>query len=259
MAKFNVLLEGPIGTGKSTACKTLIEAGLDLFILGTEPGVETIFGDTDESRCHWKYVAPSTTPWDTLISNAERTSLLSMEQLQKSAAINKYDYQQFLEVLRALSDFTCDRCGKNFGPVDDWDESRALSLDGLSGLSKMAMELTVGAKPIKTLPEWGVAQGNLMQLIHKLTGDLKCTFVLCAHMARERDELTGGTTLTVSTLGKAIAPEIPKTFDEVVFTKREGSKFTWSTTEANTDLKARKLPFADNLEPSFVQFFLERV
>ena len=255
MSKINVLLMGPIGTGKTESLKTLLDAGKELFIVSTEPGIESIMGDTDPDRIHWNYIPPATTEWDTLIQAAEATNKYPMDQLQKMQAPNRSDYTQFIEVYRTLSNYTCQRTGKEYGPVDDWDDSRALAVDGLSGLSRMAKQLTVGSKPIITRPEWGVMQGNLMNLLEKLIGDTKCTFVLTSHVSRQADEITGGTHITIDTLGKAINDEIPKPFDEVVCTKRDGGKFYWSTTEGNYDLKARKLPFSDELDPTFVQLF----
>lgn len=259
--KYNILLVGPIGTGKSHCLYTLVKAGKELFILSTEPGLETILGEwkklgVDMSKVHYTKVTPAVTDWDTLIQNAERTNTLTMEQLQKTPAMNKSEYKQFIDVYRALANFT-DQHGEEFGPVDEWDDSRALAIDGLSGLSRMSMHLVVGAKPIKTRPEWGCAMGNLQNLIEKLCDDTKCTFVLLSHVERQEDEITGGTHLTLSTLGNKLAPELVKLPDEIIYTKREGDKFRWSTIEPGIDLKSRKLPWSDDIEPTFVQMFKE--
>jgi hypothetical protein len=255
MSKINVLLMGPIGTGKTFSCKTLLDAGKELFIVATEPGIESIMGDTDPEKVHWNYVPTAVTEWDTLIQSAEATNKYGMDTLQKMQSPNKADYMQFVEVYRVLANYTCQRTGKEYGPVDEWDDSRALVMDGLSGLSRMAKQLTVGTKPIITQPEWGVMQGNLMNLLEKLIGDTKCTFVLISHVDRQVDAITGGTHITIDTLGRALNSQIPKPFDEVMCTKRDGGKFYWSTTEGNYDLKARKLPFSDELDPTFVQLF----
>ena len=256
-AKFNVLLMGPIGTGKTHSCRTLIEGELvrKLFILSVEPGIHTIMGDMPTDRVHWQYIAPASTDWDTMIKNAELVNRYGPEQLQKMQWPNKQEYGQFIEVIRALSNFTCDRTGEEFGPVDEFPSDCALVLDGLSGVSKMAMDVVVGAKPIKSQPEWGIAQDNVRHLLDKCCYETKCTFVLLAHVNRNKDEVTGGTYVTIDTLGQKLAPDIPKPFDEVVYTTRERGNFKWSTERAQTDLKARILPFSDDLEPNFKQLW----
>jgi hypothetical protein len=77
-----------------------------------------------------------------------------------------------------------------------------------------------------------------------------CPVVMIAHAERETDEVTGGSTIMASTLGKKLAPRLPRFFSDVINTKRDGEKFTWSTTTHNMDLKARNIPLADNQPPS---------
>ncbi len=257
--KYNILLVGPVGTGKTYSTHTFIEAGKELFILSTEPGIETILGEwgklgIDMSKVHYTKVMPASIGWDVLIEEAERTNLLTMTQLQNTQSPNKSEFKQFIDVYGALANFT-DQHGEEFGAVDEWDDSRVIMIDGLSGLSRMALHLVVGSKPIKTLPEWGCAMGNLQNLIEKLCDDTKCTFVLVSHVERQKDELTGGTHLTLSTLGNKLAPELVKLPDEIIYTKREGGKFRWSTIESGIDLKSRRLPWSDDIEPTFVQMF----
>lgn len=263
--KVNVLLLGEVGSGKTHSLRSIVEkAKKKLFILSTEQGIESIIGKkskggeiTCEDGCHYCYISPAKDEWETLKQNAKFINTMSMEQLQKMNGMNKGKYAQFLEVLEALCDFKCDRCGESFGPVDEFGDDCFLALDGLTGLSQMVMDLTVGAKPIKTQPEWGAAMDTLHRIIRKLTSDLNCSFVLISHIAREKDEVSGSSQITVSTIGNKLAPEIPKPFDEVVLARREESDFYWSTTANNTLLKSRILPWSDKIEPDFSQFFPE--
>jgi hypothetical protein len=114
------------------------------------------------------------------------------------------------------------------------------------------MNLIVGSKPVKSMADWGVAMDNVERFVTKFTTDIKCTAVMCAHLEREADEVTGGIQLMASTLGKKLAPKIPRFFSDVIQCQRDGSKFTWSTATPNVMLKARNLPIAMNLPPSFV-------
>lgn len=258
--KVNVLVEGPIGTGKTYSLRTIVAAGQELFVVATEPGIASILGDIPCSDgCHWTYIPPGSVPWEVAVKNAEKLNSYSIEQIIKAPSTDKRDYAQLLDVFSALAGFKCDRCGEEFGPVDDWDETRTVAADGLTGLSTMAIQLLVGSKPIKSLPEWLGGQQVLLALINKLCHDTKCNFVLVSHVSRERDEVSGRNLITVSTLGKALAPEIIKPFDEIIFTRRvvsgKDAQFYWSTTEPDVDQKARILPWDDQLEPDFAQIF----
>jgi hypothetical protein len=102
------------------------------------------------------------------------------------------------------------------------------------------------------MPDWMVSQNNLAGFINKLCADLDCHFVLTGHIEREKDEVDGSIKLMASTLGQKLAPKLPRYFDEVILAKHIGDDFLWSTSESNTDLKARMLPIANKLPPSFV-------
>jgi hypothetical protein len=126
-------------------------------------------------------------------------------------------------------------------------------IDSLSGVNIMAMNLVVGSKPVKHQGDWGVAMDNLERLVQKLCIDTKCHFVLIAHAERETDEVQGGSKIMAATLGRKLAPRLPRFFSDVVLADKQGTKFTWSTAAVGADLKARNLPIADGLPPDFGQ------
>jgi hypothetical protein len=249
----NTLLLGATGTGKTYCLRTLADAGLEVFIISTEPGIASTLGDTDPSKVHWHYIAPATASWTDMIQSAERINQLSFEALAKLPDINKRKYHEFLDVLTTCNDFVDDRTGQHFGDVSTWGPDRALVVDSLSGLNVMAMNLVIGSKPVKSQADWGVSMDNLERFITKLTTDTRCFFILTAHLERETDEMTGGTQLMASTLGRKLAPRLPRFFDDVVQCRREGDKFVWATDTLNVDLKARNLPLSGSLAPSFTQ------
>jgi hypothetical protein len=252
--KVNTLIQGPIGTGKSHSLRSLVELGLELFVISTEPGIEHLLGDTDPARCHWHYVAPANPDWDVMLASANAINTLSQSDLQKTQG-NRIEYRQFIEFLSTCANFTCDRTGQQFGPIDSFGTDRCVAWDGLSGLSIMAMDLVCGNKPIKTLSDWGVAMDNLERSISKATNNTQCSFVLTAHVEREIDEVFGGTKINVSTLGKKLAPKIPRFFDEVVQAVRVGDQFHWSNMDNGVDLKKRLLPFGEDLAPNFTLLY----
>lgn len=251
--KTNTLLLGPSGTGKTYSIRTLLDAGLEVFVIATEPGIESVLGDTDPTRLHWHYVKPQASTWDTLMAIGERINRLSFETLAKSVDPNRSAYTQWLEVLNQCANFIDDRTGEEFGDVTLWDESRALVVDSLTGLNVMAMDLVVGSRPVKGMQDWQIAQNNLEKFLQTLVTATRCHFVLTGHIEREVDEVLGGVKLMASTLGRKLAPKIPVFFDDVVLAEREGDKFFWSTSAAGADLKARNLPISAKLPPTFTQ------
>lgn len=115
----------------------------------------------------------------------------------------------------------------------------------------MSRNLTVGLKPNPAPGEWGVMQSNILNLLRKLCSDCQCFFICIAHVERENNEVTGVQNLTVSTLGAKLAPKIPPLFTNVVYAKRIGTNFLWSTADSGVDTKNGDLPLSDQLQPSF--------
>lgn len=253
--KANVLNLGPIGTGKTHALLTIPQKK-KVGLIGLEPGVHNILTPQNwrcEEDRHLAYIAPAKTPFATMISNAKHINMLTPDQLQKmsKATANASDYMQFIHVLNLCEDYKCERCHTSFGAVDQWGDDWVLACDGLSGLSIMSMDLVVGAKPIKTQPEWGVAMDNLERLVGKWCYDTKCSFILIAHAEKEVNEVSGAMTIMAGTLGRKLAPKLPKFFDEVLLSRREGGNFYWSTVEPQADLKTRVLGWSDRIEPNY--------
>jgi len=57
----------------------------------------------------------------------------------------------------------------------------------------------------------------------------------------------------VSSLGRKLAPKLPRFFSDCIQSVRSGKEFTWSTATSNAALKSRNLPIANNIQPSFVR------
>lgn len=244
------MLLGESGTGKTHSIRTLVDAGLEVFVLFTEPGME-VLADVPKEKLHWHYVPPAAPDFASMIASATKINTMSFDALTKLPDIDKRKFTEFIDVLTSLSDFQCDRTGLKYGSVDSWGPDRVLVMDSLSGLNIAAMNLVAGSKPVKSMGDWQVAVDNLERLLMKLCVDTRCHFVLTAHLERETDEVTGGTTLVSSTLGRKLGPKLPRFFSDVIHVKRQGEKFTWSTATSNVATKNRYLPIADNLPPSF--------
>lgn len=253
----NILLMGPAGTGKTHSIGTLVEAGVEVFYLGLEPGLESLLGYfTDKGKpvpdnLHWHQVESQKASFTELLSNAKKVNTMALDTLAKLADPNRAKYNQFEKILEALNDFKDDRTGQSFGCTDTWDQSRCLVIDGMAGLSRAAMGLVVGGKPVSNQSDWGIAQKQIETLIFMLTNQLKCHFVLISHVERETDAVLGGTKIMLSSLGKALGPKLPPMFSDVILTVREGTKFSWDTGSAMADVKSRNLPIAQGLPADF--------
>lgn len=251
-----VLLLGATGSGKTHSITTLCEAGVKPFVIFTEPGMATLSkvlkekGLPEDAAC-WHYVSPAKQDFKSMISMSQNLNRMSFDMITKMTDPDKGQYLQWVEVLRTCENFVDDRTGEAYGNVSEWGTDRALVIDSLSGLNDMAMALLVGSRPTRSMPDWMVAQNNLLGFLNKLTTDTDCHFVLTGHLEREQDEISGGIQLMASTLGKKLAPKIPRYFDEVVMCKHVSDKFLWSTAESNADLKSRVLPISNSIEPSF--------
>lgn len=253
----NVMLMGPAGTGKTHSIGTLVESGLEVFYVAMEPGLESLNGYfTDRGQpvpdnLHTHIVKAPQASFSELIAAATKVNTMNLDSLAKSVDMHRDKYNQFLELLRALSDFTDQRTGKTYGPVDSWDASRVLVLDGLTGVCNAAMTLVVGGKAVRSQSDWGIAQGQVENIIRKLCNDCKCHFILLSHVERETDQVLGGVKLMASALGKALAPKLPPMFSDVILCVREGANWKWDTASAIADVKTRSLPIAGNNPPDF--------
>jgi hypothetical protein len=258
------LVMGTPGSGKTDALATLIEADLDLFVIVTEPdGISSLIDSCDRrklpiDRLHWVTCLPATPGWSALQDMVKTLGTMGFEQIQniKSGVGKEMTRVPADKLIKSFANFHCERTDKDFGPVDKWGPDRALAFDSLSGLNLISWMLGVGYKPAAHQGEWGMTMNFIEQVLLKLTSDRNSFFVLNAHLEREPNELTGATQMMVSTLGKKLAPKIPRFFSEVVLARRtlknNTASFTWSTADSMADLKNRSLPIGTELSQSFV-------
>jgi hypothetical protein len=253
----NILLMGPSGTGKTYSIGTLVDLGIETFYLSLEAGMESLLGYwTDHgkeipSNLHWhKLVAPKAN-FAQMITNAKNINMLNLDALAKMTDPDKSKHNQFVSLLEALNNFPDDRTGEKHGPVNEWDQSRVLVIDGATGISQCAMALVVGGKAVRNQSDWGIAQDQVEKIVRMLCDNCSCHFVLLAHVERETDAVLGGVKLMVSTLGKALAPKFPAMFSDVILSTRNGDKFVWDTASAMADVKTRNLPMKGDNPPDF--------
>lgn len=263
----NVMIEGPTGTGKTYSIGSLCDPslGLDVFYLALEPGLETLMGYFTDPKpyglglsapppnFHWHYLQPRTQGFENMRKTADNIGKFDLAGLTKMRDPDRGKNNQMVDVYETLNDFVDQRDGKSYANVDSWGTDRVIVIDGLSALSRIAMEMMTGTKPVRDKPDYGIAQNNLMSLIHKLTSGCICHFVLIAHVTREVDEVMGGIKLFPNTIGKAILSDIQQPFSDIILSTRIGDQFYWDTANSQADLKTRNLRIASKLDPDFRQ------
>ena len=254
---FNVMLMGPSGTGKTYSIKSLAATGLETFCLFIEPGLESLIGaytDNDEpipDNLHWHYLQPKTLGFGTLQQAADQIGKFDLAGLAKVKDINRSKNNQVYAMYEVLNNFECQRTGKKYGPVDQLTNGAVLVIDSLSMLNKIFMDMVIGAKPVKDMSDWGVAQQALMNFIHKLTSGCICHIVVIAHVERETDQVLGGTKLLPAVLGKAITSQIVQPFSDVILSVRQNTEWTWDTANSMADVKTRNLTVGQKLPADF--------
>lgn len=252
------LIIGPAGAGKTSSLSTLLSQGLTVRMLATEPTApnrvleEAKRRNIDSSKFDWQYVSPTPPSWSALLDKAKIVNTMSLKDIaDMKGGIAKPQGQQFIRFIEAMNNFKSDRNGTQHGDVSSWNDDTAFVVDGLSGLSEMSRNLTIGWKPNPAPGEWGVMQSNILDVVRKLCSDLSCFFVLIGHIEREQNEITGMSNITVSTLGAKLAPKLPPLFTNVVLAKRSGPKYEWSVADNNVDTKPGDLEFKADLPQDF--------
>jgi hypothetical protein len=243
------LLMGESGTGKTYSIRTWIEAGVTPFIVFMDLQGVTTMGDA-KGMWHHAVITPGISDWSVLAGIAKTINETSFEGLAQKRGIDKKKHTQWYELMGLMANFR-DTEGKEFGDVCSWGPDRVLVLDGLSGLSDMAMANILGAQPVRSPGDYGVAMNNIESLLATLAHGCRCHVMLIAHQEPEQDEVAMQRRIMVSTLGRKLAPVLPRYFDDVVQAVRLGTKFSWTTTTPNTTLKAKHVPYKDELLPSF--------
>lgn len=260
-----IILMSTPGAGKTHALRTLIDAGLEVFCVITEPNAFNTLMNTDgasqtykdalrgSGQLHWKYIPPAETSWTSMMATAKLLTDFDLSSIQKMAPIDKRQHAQFMQVLATCANFHDDLTGKDFGPIDALSpEKHAFALDSLSGMNSMFLSHVCGTKPVKSQPEWGAAIEMELNFLNHLTFGIPVHLVVTAHITRETDEVLGGIKTMVNALGRKAPQELPKNFTDCILAKREGNEYSWSTADLNVETKATTLKPGGKYPPTFV-------
>lgn len=259
------LFLGDSGSGKTHLMHTLIEAGLEVFHIGLEPARQTIakaIRDTakknpslDYSKYHYVEVPALVTEFKTMIDTDSKLNSLSYKAICDMEGINRDKTRQFIRLLEMLSGFT--EGETYYGPIDNWSNDKALVIDSLSAMNIMAKTLIAGNNPALSPAQWNMGQDVIRNLLNKLCFDCKCHVFVLGHLEPEKDEVSGKIVNMPSTLGKKLAPELGRYFDEMVIVKKTENGHVLSTKESNATTKNRLFPVSNTLPPTLVPLIEE--
>lgn len=258
---FSALICGVSGTGKSYCQRTIsnckipgTDKTLEYFTVVTDRHSKAII--QEDPRAHYIYIPPVGADWNVLRTAFKNTNELSYAALcDLKVGVEKKKCNQMLEVVEALNSFKCQHCNRNFGDVATWQTDRVLIFDHLSGISEMSRQLTVGLRQVMTQGEYGVAMQNIYSLLTSIIRNSTCHIAVMAHIEMEKDEVSGLIYQMVQTLGRKLAPELPKEFSDVIRTDKSGAKFFWTTIYNNMAVKPTNVELSQSLEPTFELLF----
>lgn len=251
-----VLLMGQPGAGKTDAIATLLAAGMEVFVIFTEQGKESLLESCIRRKIpmdnlHWARVAAGSPGFGSLKKIAKTLNRSTQKEMQSEKGIDNQKYQQMIDLIGLCENFV-DQHGVSYGNATEWGNNRCLVVDGLSGINTMCMDLIVGAKPIKAIADWGMAMDAEMRFINQCVNSLTAMFVLIAHLELNKDEVEGRIYRYPKVLGNKNTYDFGKHFSDVILASDEGSRFTWSTEAKNMQLKTRNLQRSSKLNPDFV-------
>jgi len=252
---FKTILMGMPGAGKTTSIVTAAKLGFEIFIAFTEPGMGNLMKamqlhkltDEEKSRIHFAYIKPGVENFNKLAQGAKAVN--NAVKFGEMESGSRKDFNQLIHLMNLFENFK-DQHGVEYGPVDQWGPNRILVLDGMSGLSKMCMDLVVGAKPVKTLQDWGVAIDQLDKF-QTQCANITCPFILLSHLSREQEEVTGKIIVSLKALGNKLPTSMPFLYNDFILATAPEGRFNWATIDKNCQLKSTYLPHSDKLEADF--------
>ena len=261
-----VCIMGLGGTGKTYSLGTLVDwaekNNFEVAALFTENSLETLLGYfRDHGRepppnLYWHQQTTKAVSLKALMATADNIGKLSYEALAKSIDSNRGgENNAFFKILQSCSNFIDDRTGKSLGPIDSFPINRIFVMDSLTETGNAAMKMQIGARPMASPGDYGVAQNTLMNFLRLCTQGMPCPFVMTAHVDRETDPVTQSTKIMIKAIGKALATEIPTLFSDVIYATRETDKFYWDTAAYGVDTKTRSLGIRPKIAPNFSQIF----
>ena len=221
-----LLYMGASGSGKTGSLVSLIEAGYDLRVIDLDKGIDPLVEFT-------------------LHQCPDKIDRIDVEQVSDvlkggSTGIEIKKATGFINTMKLLSTWSDE------SDPAEWGLNTILVIDSLTRLSDYAFNYEKKLNPgVREPRQWyNHAQQRLRQFFDMITSDAFSTnVILCAHV-KEQDTQDGMKQFP-NTIGKALSPDIPTYFNNIICARRKGgTKRVISTVPtAMLDLKNQK-PFA---------------
>jgi len=208
MSEFVKLLYiGDSGTGKTGSLISLLEAGYDLRVVDMDNGLDSLVAlcrqHNPELLSHLDY-------------QTFRDKFKPDRTKGAKVAGTPTAYTSAIEALNKWDDGTT--------PAE-WGDKTVLVLDSLSSFGRSAFLWAQGMQPsAKDGRQWyGTAQESVKVVLELLSSaDFRCNVIVISHV--QITEMNDGTTKGhVSSIGKALGPEIPKIFNTMILAESKGS------------------------------------
>lgn len=264
----SVILMGEMGSGKTHSLRSLLVdkngkfegpslSGIEkVCVVACEPGIEDVVGDIPEGKLAWHNLPVGEGTFQGLIDMVQKINTLHPDVIQAGGGIGRQNYQEMLKLLGLCNKFTDDRTGEDLGTVFKFPQTWCLWFESISALTEIAKNNAIGDKPFMELRDYQMVQATVIKFLHQLVFNTKCLFVSTGHLERETNENTGATELMLSTIGRKLAPRIPRFFSDCIYTTRDDTvannpSFWWATQVPNVRTKTRNLPWSPKMKPDF--------
>lgn len=230
-----VLLMGEAGSGKTCAIASLLSAGYNVRVIDADNKIDGLINILTHKDSKYKPDSISRLSYITL---TEKMSIKSGRIVPTSAAVWPKAVGMLEHWKNENKDLgtVCD-----LGKVTSWDDNCVLVLDTLSALGQAALNfglaLNGGLGSVRTSNEGrrdiGAAQSLIRDLVRMLNDtSIKCHTIVSTHITYVRADGSGQLTLGddnaptqgfPNAIGRAISPEIPRYFGNVLLIKQVGS------------------------------------
>lgn len=207
-----MLLIGDSGTGKTGALVSLVEAGYKLAILDFDNGLDILVKVLRQKN-------------PDLLENVYYETFKDRMKLVGDEIIAASVPKAMPNAMRAL-----DKGIDDLGPLGSLDESWVVVVDSLSLAGQMALLYHKTVSPSKDPRQnYNGAQTIIRGMLSNLTSDqFKPNVIVSTHVSMV--ELQNGTMKGLpASIGKALAPDVPKYFNTMLEVKESGGKRTIST------------------------------
>lgn len=204
------LLIGDSGNGKTGALASLAQAGYRLMVLDFD-------GDFANSYCvnYLRERAPAA------LENVHYVTLRDKRKLVGAATVADGTPKAFSRGLNLLSHWKDDE--EDLGPNTTWDQRSIIVIDSLSKAAEAAFDHNAYLSPTKDPRQtYFAAQQMIDDLLMMLTSDdIRCNVLVLSHITYlEIDQ--GIMRGFPKSIGKASAPDIPKSFNIMLECIRKG-------------------------------------